>query len=339
MSHKLKNISFLCRGCNYATNSTREIKQHAAKCTGPTKAFEDPFTELDHYKAFLKAKTSFVFTPVKTLMDRLKEAPSNKIVTFLRSLQRKRSSYLLVNTMADYKGRVEADFKAIAGVLKHRGDVEQHMTETYAMSGLDCRLMGKRSKALCADDIQLLRYAYLKPMGPIFDYSSLLTNCMDYRLCILPVSKVIKRGLLSCGGSIVHRKGSLFYTAESVGEWRLDGSLDALTRKLIVNLSQYMVTLFKRFYREDMGSNDFDQEHIDKMGVECQQLLSNLKVLNNYIKINIFIRNVVTKFFPNKKGVFNLSIADQRPKIVKGVNREALRVLFGKVTDADLACL
>lgn len=120
-----------------------------------------------------------------------------------------------------------------------------------------------------------------------------------------------------------------FYTLEKVTRqtrsWVMDCRLENLTNNFVSNVLPYMISTFRRLYRDVFGDNDFRENYTQFCQItecDCEQLLQNILVLGDIKVIRNLFRNTVKNicmFAPTEHDKFNLKCDDaiQRKRLQK----------------------
>jgi hypothetical protein len=94
--------------------------------------------------------------------------------------------------------------------------------------------------------------------------------------------------------------------------WKMDCRLEDLTTSLIANVLPYMISMFKKLYRDVFGDNDFRSDFKNKCQLteyDCEQLVQNIILLAQPKEFCIVLRLIVKKkatYIPTENDKFNL---------------------------------
>jgi hypothetical protein len=107
-----------------------------------------------------------------------------------------------------------------------------------------------------------------------------------------------------------------FYILEGVSKekrfWKMDCRLADFTDSLIINLRQYLISVFRKIYQSIFNDNDYRADFSKKTiltGSDCNQLLQNIFMLCNTRNVCKEVRNVIVKnatYSPTENDKFNL---------------------------------
>jgi hypothetical protein len=126
-------------------------------------------------------------------------------------------------------------------------------------------------------------------------YNSLtIFNCFyNYGVILFPIKKNLERYLFNSYDlwNIIYLplpKNTdddpySFYVLDKLSKekryWKMDCRLEDLSSNLIANLLPYMISMFRKLYRDVFGDNDFRKDYSSKCQItecDCEQLLQNI---------------------------------------------------------------
>ena len=114
-----------------------------------------------------------------------------------------------------------------------------------------------------------------------------------------------------------------FYFLENISDigmknWKMDCRLEEFTNFFVNNIRSYLVDLFRQIYRNTFNDNDYRPNFKNKLYInECEQLIQNLLLINQPMKFNLVVRNVVKNKCSHKndsKDNFKLTCDDLMQK-------------------------
>lgn len=107
-----------------------------------------------------------------------------------------------------------------------------------------------------------------------------------------------------------------FYVLERVNKdkryWKMDCRLENLSTNLITDVLPYMVSMFRRLYRDVYGDNEFRSDYANKCQLtecDCEQLLQNIILMGQPKEFCIVLRDIVknkSTYQPTENDKFNL---------------------------------
>jgi hypothetical protein len=107
-----------------------------------------------------------------------------------------------------------------------------------------------------------------------------------------------------------------FYILDRVSKekryWKMDCRLEDVSSALIANVLPYMISMFKKLYRDVFGDNDFRSDFKNKCQLtecDCEQLLQNIILLGQPKEFCNILRSIVKKkasYTPTENDKFNL---------------------------------
>jgi len=107
-----------------------------------------------------------------------------------------------------------------------------------------------------------------------------------------------------------------FYVLERVNKdkryWKMDCRLENLSTSLITDVLPYMVSMFRRLYRDVYGDNEFRSDYTSNCQItecDCEQLLQNIIMIGQPKEFCIVLREIVknkSTYKPTENDKFNL---------------------------------
>lgn len=345
MPKLLHNITFVCRGCHYFTDSVRSIKSHAGKCKKDTVPVQD------------------LHKIIKELNSIKKKPPTSEYKKY--SIHRQ--TILKDKGIKEFIKQIQKDKRTFETSMKKRNLTAKTITtrlRTQCFNAIEARLIaldGFENTILQPDNIISL-YKMFIPMESelcVFNQEIFLNKCMDYRLALFPVKDIIVRALsftsnnIMFTGSCREKDPYKFYIITKnnqkteVINWTMDCRLENLALYLKDSLSQFCVHRFRLIYRIIFNNNIYRSDYMDidnECINECSQLLDNLMYLNNFLTFNMALRKMIVEkasYQPNSKDILNMKGDD--PLQTKRLNRlnhtklkvEIIHKLFDDISDQD----
>ena len=159
-----------------------------------------------------------------------------------------------------------------------------------------------------------------------FVNEKLCENFYNYGAVLFPIRSIITRYMFNCYGfnNVVYLplpKSSeddpySFYVLERVNKekryWKMDCRLEDFSTNIVVRVLPYMVSMFRKLYRDVFGDNEFRADYMNKCQLtegDCEQLLHNILLLGQPKEFCNAMRNLVRKeasYTPTENDKFNL---------------------------------
>jgi hypothetical protein len=248
---------------------------------------------------------------------------------------------------------------------KHYSDKKTSNIITKTLNTLDTRLISYvnyHNIPLEMDEIQkfknsLFFYHYSPPHYVTFKPEKIFESFFNLGCGISTIKENIERYLFNKYGfnNIIYVpiKSSTdddpfsFYILDRVDKkryWKMDCRLEQLIITFIDNIKPYLIKLFRKFYYDVFNDNDYRSNYVNLSPItenECQQILQNIYVINNFKEFSLLLRNIVknnSTYFPTENDKFNMYSNDmvqkKRFNIKEPVdNTEVLKLLFDNMTN------
>ena len=258
----------------------------------------------------------------------------------LSIIQKKRSSILKLCTLESYRDIIiqhitelenifrlksYTDKKLQTLVLKSLSPLESRLTnyKRYYQVELDIDEIDKVNELLQIQNCENNNYK-------LFNLESLANKFMNYSSVLFPIEKLLEIFLSNRFGyyNLVYvpleknteKDPFSFYVLEKIeGEtkkWVMDCRLESLVIELNRKILPYMVSLFRKLYKDVFNDNEFRSNYTSFCPLtqyDCELLLQNIVKLYNIKEFSEIIRNIVKKKFmysPSNNDKFNLSSDD-----------------------------
>ncbi len=182
-----------------------------------------------------------------------------------------------------------------------------------------------------ADEIQLLetslKLSIKSPKNFIpINYDTFYLDFYNYGTVLFPIKQTLQRYLFNKYGffSVIYvdLPKSLstdpysFYVLNKVVKdkryWVMDCRLEMLTQNISSHLLTYMVTMFRKLYKDAYGDNEYRDDYHKRTQIteyDCEQLLRNIVLVGNPREFCNLMRNLVKqegKYIPTENDKFNL---------------------------------
>jgi len=248
---------------------------------------------------------------------------------------------------------------------KHYSDKKTSNIITKTLNTLDTRLISYinyHNVPLEMDEIQkfknsLFFYHYSPPYYETFKPEKIFESFLNIGCGISTIKENIERYLFNKYGfnNIIYVpiKSSTdddpfsFYVLDKVDKkryWKMDCRLEQLIIAFTDNIKPYLIKLFRKFYYDVFNDNDYRTNYINLSPItenECQQILQNIYIINNFKEFSLLLRNIVknnSTYYPTENDKFNMYSNDmvqkKRFNIKEPVdNTEVLKLLFDNMTN------
>ena len=285
--------------------------------------------KLDEFGDLEEAKKSFQET-----FDTLKQ--SRIYTKILNDLSKKRMSIFGRMSLSNYQNLVSDQIRTIEDIFcqKNYTDKKSITIISKGLTALESRLIfyGNYTQThLEIDEIQKLDIVLdLEKEFPkeYVPYDSIkFFNCFyNYGLVLFTFKKNLERYLFNRYElfNVIYLplpKNTdddpySFFVLDKVSKekryWKMDCRLEDLTTSLIANVLPYMISMFKKLYRDVFGDNDFRSDFKNKCQLtecDCEQLVQNIILLAQPKEFCIVVRSIVKKkatYTPTENDKFNL---------------------------------
>ena len=266
--------------------------------------------------------------------DTLKQ--SRIYTKILNDLAKKRMNIFGRMSLSNYQNLLSDQIRTIEDIFceKNYTDKKSINIISKGLSALESRLIyyGNYTQThLEIDEIQKLDIVLdLEKQFPkeYVPYDSIkLFNCFyNYGLVLFPFKKNLERYIFNRYDlfNIIYLplpKNTQddpysFYILDRVSKekryWKMDCRLEDVSASLIANVLPYMISMFKKLYRDVFGDNDFRSDFKNKCQLtecDCEQLLQNIILLGQPKEFCNVLRSIVKKkahYTPTENDKFNL---------------------------------
>lgn len=187
-----------------------------------------------------------------------------------------------------------------------------------------------------------IRHFTKQPELKPFNFDEILKHCCTPSLLYLPIEFVVKYGIVGPfqNNSICHLnfndgKYWSFYnlkeiTSDGLRLWILDNKLWMFTQKFMIEMTEYLIKIFKTFYFECFKTDKFDEKSVQQKHFDVfQNLITNLKFISDEREFHNLILNEIVQNSPliptnfdffNHVKFFNIQIS-YKNNFVENINR------------------
>jgi hypothetical protein len=349
-SHKDQNIKILKRSRSRdSANNTSEIAEGKKQSYRSIKSCIPTVSECSVQD--LSIKFNLVDSKNEKILEdfgNLEEAKKNfnecfeklkqsRVYTkILEDLSRKRMNIFARMPLSDYQNLVSEHIRTIEDIFREKnytdkksiGIISKGLTSlesrlisygNYTQSHLEIDEIEKLDKVLDLGKQSSKQYTI---------YNSLtIFNCFyNYGVILFPIKKNLERYLFNSYDlwNIIYLplpKNTdddpySFYVLDRLSKekryWKMDCRLEDLSSNLIANLLPYMISMFRKLYRDVFGDNDFRKDYSSKCQItecDCEQLLQNIITVGQpkdfYNIVRTIVKNKAT-YTPTENDKFNL---------------------------------
>jgi hypothetical protein len=261
----------------------------------------------------------------------------NRVYTkTLQDLTRLRMNVFPRMSLASYQNLINEHIRKIEDIFKEKDYTDKKSISIISkgLSPLESRLIyyGNYTQLhLEIDEIQKLDIVLdLEIQSPTeyVSYNSInFFNCFyNYGLVLFSIEKTLKRYLFNKYDfwNIIYlplpkntqEDPYSFYILDKVVKekryWKMDCRLEELSSSIISNVLPYMISMFKKLYRDVFGDNDFRSDFTQKCQLtecDCEQLIQNIIVVSQPKEFHNFVRTIVkdkATYMPTENDKFNL---------------------------------
>jgi hypothetical protein len=239
-------------------------------------------------------------------------------------------------SLASYQNLINEHIRKIEDIFKEKDYTDKKSISIISkgLSPLESRLIyyGNYTQLhLEIDEIQKLDIVLdLEIQSPTeyVSYNSInFFNCFyNYGLVLFSIEKTLKRYLFNKYDfwNIIYlplpkntqEDPYSFYILDKVVKekryWKMDCRLEELSSSIISNVLPYMISMFKKLYRDVFGDNDFRSDFTQKCQLtecDCEQLIQNIIVVSQPKEFHNFVRTIVkdkATYMPTENDKFNL---------------------------------
>jgi hypothetical protein len=284
---------------------------------------------LEQYSDFKNANKNFedFFVTLK----------KNRVYTkTLQDLAHSRMNVFPRMSLAAYQNLINEHIRKIEDIFKEKDytDKKSITIISKGLSPLESRLISYGNYTqlhLEIDEIQKLDLVLdleIEASKELVSYDSIkFFNCFyNYGLVLFSIEKTLKRYLFNRYDfwNIIYlplpkntkEDPYSFYILDKVVKekryWKMDCRLEELSSSIISNVLPYMISMFKKLYRDVFGDNDFRSDFSQKCQLtecDCEQLIQNIIVLGQPKEFHNFVRTLVkdkATYMPTENDKFNL---------------------------------
>lgn len=289
--------------------SAEELAQHIKMVDDSIKEKLDEFSDVET-----------VYKDIKVQFELLKTSRIyTKILEEIKSL---RSSIFGRMNISDYKNLVLEHTRIMEGIFhdKNYTDKKSRTIISKSLSSLESRLISYTDYAT-----QHIEIDEVEKLGIVLDLYSQIDKdyvCYNkkyvselfynYGTVLFPLQANLERYLFNRYGfkNIVYLPYSKstdtdpysFYVLENYRDrkryWKMDCRLEELTQNLIETIMPYMISMFRKIYRDVFSDNNFRSNFLSFCQVtecDCEQLLQNITLMAYPRKFQKLIQNIVKK--------------------------------------------
>ena len=266
--------------------------------------------------------------------EKLKQ--SRVYTKILEDLARKRMNIFARMSLSDYQNLVSEHIRTIEDIFREKNypDKKSISIISKGLTSLESRLIsyGNYTQShLEIDEIEKLDKVLDlgKQCSKQYTVYNSLTifNCFyNYGVILFPIKKNLERYLFNRYDlwNIIYLplpKNTdddpySFYVLERLSKekryWKMDCRLEDLSSNLIANILPYMISMFRKLYRDVFGDNDFRKDYSSKCQItecDCEQLLQNIISVGQpkdfYNIVRTIVKNKAT-YTPTENDKFNL---------------------------------
>jgi len=284
---------------------------------------------LEEFGNLEEARKSFI-----ECFDKLKQ--SRVYTKILEDLSRKRMNIFARMSLSDYQNLLSEHIRTIEDIFREKNYTDKKSTNIISkgLTSLESRLIsyGNYTQShLEIDEIEKLDKVLdlgKQSSKQYIVYNSLtIFNCFyNYGVILFPIKKNLERYLFNSYDlwNIIYlplpknTDGDpySFYVLDRISKekryWKMDCRLEDLSSNIISNLLPYMISMFRKLYRDVFGDNDFRKDFSSKCQLtecDCEQLLQNIITVGQpkefYNIVRTIVKNKAT-YTPTENDKFNL---------------------------------
>lgn len=264
-----KGIIFICEGCKFMTRNLQEIEKHKESCS-----------VIDHNDLMEQLKK-------KLRIKVKKKKPESRLVLLKDKTETEFSSYLRNLDNITFE-KIE---KRILQYDNYYEDfLEPDEIDTY-----------KKHLSQCCPEFEK-------------NYDGFTPIMFCYGLCFFSLQDVLSFFIgekTRCFIRYMEDNSKYHYRfyqySSKKKRWDMDCRLESFIDSITSNLKQYMVNLFRINYYEIFHDNNFRtisrlrECENQLINLDCLQLIHNLIEISNYIKVQLFVQDIIVKTSPIEK--------------------------------------
>ena len=273
-------------------------------------------SKIQEYNDFEESEQTF-----ENYFDKLKE---NRVYTkILKELCNHRTKVFGNISLEKYIELINNHNKRLEEIFTIKNYQEKKIKSIISkgLSPLESRLIQYENYTqnyLNTDEIQRLKYVielhtnHSKKYTQ-FNINNLSNNFMNYSIVLFPIEELLPLHITNKYGfnNIIflplnkntENDPYSFYLLDHINNrgvkyWKMDCRLEELTNIFISNIYSFMVSMFRKLYRDVFGDNDFRKDYTNKCQIteyDCEQLLQNILLISQTRKIN----NILRKYIKN----------------------------------------
>ena len=284
----------------------------------------------------------------------------------------KQARYRLFGTLSvsEYKEVVSSHVRVIETVLREKKYADRKIATVVSkgLSPIESRITGYGNYTdahLDVDTIEhfsgiLDRHAFPEKCYTPFNHVDVAKGFYNYGLTLFPMKQNLGRYLFNRYGfnNVVylplHKNTDddpySFYILDGLNKekryWKQDCRLENLSTALTNGLKPYMISVFRKIYRDVFGDNDFRQNYSTVSQIteyDCEQLLQSIILLSQPKEFSLVLRNLVKRngmIKPTENDKFNLTGDDalQRRRFQEKEDvdlADAIKLLFDGISSED----
>jgi hypothetical protein len=269
-----------------------------------------------------------------SIFDKLKQ---NRVYTkILEELRIQRYKIFGRLSLSQYQNLLLTQIRTIEDIFKEKNYASKKSTTIISkgLTSLESRLVGYGNYInmhLDIDEIYRLEevlnlHSNSEKEYTPFNHHIICEQFFNYGAVIFPIKKNITRYMINRYGfnniiylplpQNVKDDPYSFYTLSRVNKekryWKMDCRLEELCSNIITEILPYMISMFRKLYRDTFGDNEFRKNYISSSQItqcDCEQLLQNIILLGQPKEFCNTLRNLVKEkstYSPTENDKFNL---------------------------------
>lgn len=285
--------------------------------------------QMDSYDTIDEAEIIF-----NSIFDKLKQ---NRVYTkILEELRIQRYKIFGRLSLSQYQNLLLTQIRTIEDIFKEKNYASKKSTTIISkgLTSLESRLVGYGNYInmhLDIDEIYRLEevlnlHSNSEKEYTPFNHHIICEQFFNYGAVIFPIKKNITRYMINRYGfnniiylplpQNVKDDPYSFYTLSRVNKekryWKMDCRLEELCSNIITEILPYMISMFRKLYRDTFGDNEFRKNYISSSQItqcDCEQLLQNIILLGQPKEFCNTLRNLVKEkstYSPTENDKFNL---------------------------------
>ena len=288
----------------------------------------------------------------------------------LEELKQARRRLFATMSVSEYKELVSVHVREIETILREKKYTDKKISTIVSkgLSPIESRITGYGNYTNAHLDVDTIehfssildRHAFSEKCYTPFNYADVAKNFYNYGLSMFPMKQSLSRYLFNRYG--FNNVGYLplqkntdddpysFYVLDSVNKekrcWKQDCRLENLSTTLTNGLKPYMISIFRKIYRDVFGDNEFRQSYSTASQIteyDCEQLVQSIILLSQPKEFSWVLRSLVRSdgvIKPTENDKFNLTGDDalQRRRFQEKEDvdlAEAIKLLFDGISSED----